>query len=282
MTKYIVFILIVFNQFAFGQDSTKIIESTNKYTNSRLRIDTTEIIELTNNGKTLIVYGSFHKNNPENPMFVDIEERLLKLSPDIVLNEGGDWPLYRTKEESIINAEEEGFIKYLCVKNDIAIRTFEPTAQNEYEYILSKYKKSDVLLMYFCRRIARVQRKSNIEDFKNEMLNYLSSQKQKGFPIDNIEKEYNEILQHYKITFNKELDWRNFESKYVDPNRDFTILNKINRELSIYRDNQLLESIRDELNNKNKVFVIVGAGHVVVQKERIIQIFNEVTKKNET
>lgn len=258
MTRNLILILVAISQFAFGQTKP-------------------ETIELRNNKKELIVYGSLHLNNPKDSMFIDIEQKLIKLSPDIVLNEGGNWPLHNSKTESIIESGEEGFIKYLCVNNNIPIRTFEPSPQEEFKYILSKYSKSDVLLMYFCRRISNVQNKPNVESFKEEMLEYLSYLKIIGFPIEDLENEYNKVLKHYKLTFKEELDWKSFDSKYVWPDRDFSIINKISTKLTDFRDFMLLESIKNELKHKNKVFVIVGAGHVLRQKEKIIQSFNELT-----
>lgn len=237
------------------------------------------ILELKNKGNHLIMYGCNHSFDTSNSMLTDIEKRLLKLNPDIVLNEGGDWQIFDTKNETILKSGEQGLTRYICNENNIAVKTFEPKPKQEFDFILSKYDKNDVLLMYFCRQISQLQRSQQIDDFQNYMIKYLSYLKGNGFPIIDTEKEYDLLITRYEKFFKEKFDWTKFNPENVWPNYNNTILNEINKEISKFRDRSILELIEIELNNNSKVFVIMGGHHLLKQEKAIKEIF-KMNKSN--
>ena len=236
------------------------------------------ILELKNKENHLIVYGCNHSFDTSNSMFIDIEKRLLKLNPDIVLNEGGDWPIFDTKNETILKSGEQGFTRYICNENDISVKTFEPKPKQEFDFILSKYDKNDVLLMYFCRQISQLQRNQLINDFQSYMIKYLSHLKGNGFPIIDPEKEYDLLITYYEKFFKEKFNWEKFNPENVWPNYNNTIINEINKEISEFRDKSILKLIEIELNNNRNVFVIMGGHHLLKQEKAIKEIF----KKNKS
>ena len=233
------------------------------------------ILELKNKENHLLVYGCNHSFDTSNSMFTDIEKRLLKLNPDIVLNEGGDWLIFDTKNETILKSGEQGFTRYVCNKNNITVRTFEPKPKQEFDFILSKYDKNDALLMYFCRQISQLQRNQQINNFQSYMIKFLSYLKGNGFPITDTEKEYDLLITYYETFFEEKFNWKKFNPENVWPNYNNTILNDINKKVGEFRDKSILESIDIELNNNRKVFVIMGGHHLLKQEKAIKEIFNK-------
>ena len=231
------------------------------------------ILDLTYNEKHLLVYGCYHSFNPDDSIFIDIETRLLDLNPQIVLNEGGDWQVFETKEETIYKSGEQGFVRFLCCKNNIPVKTFEPKPKREFDFILSKYVRDDVLLMYFCRQISQLQNQQQIEDFKKYMIGYLSYLQKNGFPIDDVDKEYDFLINAYEQLFKEKFDWTKFNPENVWPNYDNTILNRINKEISEFRDISILNTIDAELKSNDKMFVIMGGNHLLKQEEKIKKLF---------
>lgn len=232
------------------------------------------ILDLQKGNKHLVVYGCLHSFNPDDSMFFDIENRFISLSPDFTLNEGGEWQIFNNKDETIRKSGEQGFLRLLCMKNGIPVETFEPQPQEEYQYILSKYPKSDVLLMYFCRQTAQLQNQQEIPDFKEYMLTYISYLKSKGFPIGEPQKEYDDILHDYEKLFQKEFNWREFNPENVWPVYDNTILNRINRDITLFRDEYIVDLIEKKLAEYNKIFVLMGANHVVNQQPVLEYLFS--------
>ncbi|MBC8490036.1 MAG: hypothetical protein H8D45_28805, partial [Bacteroidetes bacterium] len=79
------------------------------------------ILDLQKGNKHLVVYGCLHSFNPDDSMFLDIENRFTGLSPDFSLNEGGEWQIFNTKDETIRKSGEQGFLRFLSIKNGIPV-----------------------------------------------------------------------------------------------------------------------------------------------------------------
>jgi len=238
------------------------------------------ILELKNGNKHLAMYGCKHTFNPQDTMLIDIQDKFEKLKPDIALNEGGDWPIYNSRDETVMKSGEQGFLRFLCEKDSIPVRSFESNPVEEYEYLVSKYKKDDVLLMYFCRQIVQIQRKQDIEDFKEVMTNYLTGLKNSGLPIENPKNEYSKLVENYKHLIKTDLNWKEFNPENVLPVYNNTILNEINRASVNYRDLHIVNEIVTELEKNDKVFVLVGGSHVIKQEALIKYYFDEINKSN--
>ena len=239
------------------------------------------ILDLQKANKHLIVYGCEHTFNPEDSMLVDIENRFLNLQPDFAFNEGGDWPIYDVRDETVRKSGEQGFLRFICNKNNIPVRSFEPAPKKEYEHILSKYNKNDVLLMYFCRQISQIQKNQELTNFKEYMVNsFLVYLKESGFPMDEPESEYEKIIKNYKNLFNKEFNRKNFNPQNVSPVYNNTKLNEINREVSEFRDIYIVNEIKKELLINNKIFVLIGGSHAVKQEPLLKYYFEEINKSN--
>lgn len=238
------------------------------------------ILELKNKNKHLLMYGCKHSFDPLDSMLIDIQNKFEKLKPDIALNEGGNWPIYDSKKETIIKSGEQGFLRFLCKKDSIPVRSFEPKLVEEYEYLISKFKKDDILLMYFCRQIVQIQRKQDIEDFKELMSNYLTGLKNSGLPIDDPKNEYFKLAENYKHLFKTDLNWKEFNPENVLPIYNNTILNDINRASVNYRDLHIVSEIVNELEKNDKVFVLIGGSHIIKQEALIKYYFDEINKSN--
>ena len=74
------------------------------------------ILELKNKNKHLIMYGCKHSFNPSDTMLIDIQDKFEKLKPDFAFNEGGNWPIYDSRNETVMKSGEQGFLRFLCKK----------------------------------------------------------------------------------------------------------------------------------------------------------------------
>lgn len=239
------------------------------------------ILELTNGNKHLVMYGCKHSFSPLDTMLIDIQNKFEKLNPDFAFNEGGNWPIYNSRNETVMKSGEQGFLRFLCKKNNVPVRSYEPKSVEEYEYLVSKFEKDDVLLMYFCRQIVQIQNRQDIGDFKEFIVNnYLTGLKNSGLPIDNPQNEYYKLVENYKHLFKTEINWKEFNPENVLPIYNNTILNEINRASVNYRDLHIVSEIINELERNDKVFVLIGGSHVIKQEALIKYYFDEINKSN--
>lgn len=239
------------------------------------------ILELKNNSKHLIMYGCRHSFNPTDTMLLDIQSKFEKMKPDFAFNEGGNWPIFESRNETVMKSGEQGFLRFLCKKDSVPVRSYEPQPINEYEYLISKFEKDDVLLMYFCRQIAQIQNNQAIKDFKGFLINdYLTGLKNSGLPIDNPEKEYQKISKNYEVLFGNIVNTNEFNPENVLPIFNKTILNEINRTSVNFRDLHIVNEIKNVLEKNDKVFVLIGGSHVIKQEKLIKYYFEEINKSH--
>lgn len=224
------------------------------------------ILDYEKQDKHLLVYGCRHSFNPDDTMLIALENKFQILNPDLALNEGGNWEIYETRDETILKSGEQGFLRYLCNKNNVPVKSFEPESEKEYKHILSKYSKKDALLMYFCRQITQIQKQQEISNFQKYMIDFLGHLKQSGFPLKNTKKEFDDLIVNYEQLFNEKFDWKKFNPENVWPIYSNTILNEINKEITEFRDKHIVNLIDKELKNNNKIFVLMGGSHAVKQE----------------
>ena len=233
-------------------------------------------LELQKGRKHLVVYGCRHSFDPKDPMFNDIERRFMDLMPELTLNEGGDWPVFPGKNETIRKSGEQGFIRFLSLKNGIDVRTFEPSPKKEFDYILSKYDSKEVLLMYFCRQTAQLQNLQEIDNFKSYMAGFLNKLKKDGFPMGNADHEFDSLIIACEQLFGEKFNWRTFNPENVWPNYNNTFLNEINRDVSKFRDEHIIKLIGIELEKNDNIFVLIGGNHLLEMQEEIRLIFEKI------
>ena len=218
------------------------------------------ILDLHCDNKHLIVYGTHHTFDPNDSIFYDINKKFDSLNPTLALNEGGSWDIFETKEKTIQGSGEAGFLSFLSKNSGIAYFSFEPSKKEEIEFILSKYPANEVLLMYLCRQTAQIQKqfKNNNDTliFASAINRMFKSLKSQGFPLSDLNDLLPELKSLYKEMFNEEFNWKTFDPINVYPSEYKSKLNKINREVSIYRDRYIVKTIVTELKNHDRIFVL--------------------------
>lgn len=227
------------------------------------------ILNVKKGDKHLIYYGTRHSYNPQDSMFFEIENLFKNLNPDLAFNEGGnDWPVIDDRDSTIILTGDPGFIRYLSRENNVPVTSIEPPDSLEYKYLLSKYQKKDVLLMYFCRQIEQLQHQGAMtdKDFIENMNFFLKEFKSSGMTLSNEEMKIELIIQYYEDFFKTKFIWREFDVTNYQPIYSKTLLNEIMRESTYFRDRFMLDRIEEAFKSNDKIFVVMGGSHLVIQE----------------
>jgi hypothetical protein len=235
------------------------------------------ILNIKKGNKHLIYYGAKHSFDPTDSMFLDIEKRFNELKPDIAFNEGGnDWPLINDCDSTIKLTGDPGYLRYLCRKNNVQVISIEPPDSLEYKYMLTKYKKIDVVLMYFCRQIGQLQNQGEISDnhFEKYMNRYLQDLKSQGISLSDNEVHLNFITNYYEKFFNTKFNWKEFDPTNYQPIYSKTLLNEICRESTYFRDRFIINKIEETFKTKDKIFVVMGGSHLVIEEPVLRFIIN--------
>ncbi|MBU0765136.1 MAG: hypothetical protein KJ607_09915 [Bacteroidetes bacterium] len=83
------------------------------------------------------------------------------------------------------------------------------------------------------------------------------------------------ILDLEKV-FGTPYDWKTFEPENVWPNYNWTFLNRINSDLSSYRDEYIIKLIDSKMKEHKRLFVLMGGHHLLKQEPVIVYNFDRL------
>lgn len=247
--------------------------------------------------KKVTYFGAEHSLDPENPMFSRIEEEFKKADPQIVFVEGmyfssgkqGAIEKYKAadKESVIKNHGESVYAFKLAADAGIEVDSPESAYKDEINSLLEKrFSKEEIFCFYGYRQINGLHRLTDKYKFNEELTRYVSI-----FQRDSQWKDFNYSIEHLekigKSIWGETRGDIMANDKYrttpVPPEdkKLFTIINRINQEVTHFRDCNVVRRIIDALKTHNRLFVIFGSSHAVMQ-EPALRYLAENYIKNES
>lgn len=240
------------------------------------------VVDLQKNSKHLIVIGTLHSRDTNNPMFIDIEKIFINLKPEIAINEGGQVKkTYSDRNSSIAMNGELGLLKFLCDNQNIKLINGDMSDDKEF-YELSKiYSKDEALLFFASERFVLPytywDEKGNLESlYKSDFIEgYLEPC---GINLKPEEKQFSYYKGLYKKYFNKEFNIDSISSDDFSPIRKKHYFCEVARKSKELRDRYLLQQIEEQLIHHDKVLVVFGGWHVLSIEPALKQIINRTGK----
>ena len=263
--------------------------------------DTPYVFEIESGDKKISYFGAEHSRNPQNPMFEELEQKFLETNPDIVFVEG--WNrleevkpgiikgFKKASRENIIKQfGEPGFTMKLAAEAGIDLESPEPKFRDEINHLLERgFGREEIFAFYAYRQIEQYHRTPE----KPELEEYLAPFIQKEFSVAAKWKDFDYSVKHLQEIGNKiwgekgDLnDPRHAEEKnnptLSDDTKDRqTVVNEIARQSSRYRDECVVERIKEAIKEKDRLFIVFGATHAVMQEPALRKMFSENKKSVE-
>jgi hypothetical protein len=274
--KYYIHIIFIIFIFLLCGCSTK--DSTLNVTDTYSKFKGNDL-HLVVGDKELFWFSGIHSNDPKHRMFKDLKNEFSSYKPDLVLVEGNTTHKNEYKDEidAILNGGEPGYVAYLAKKNKIEVQTIEPSWSQQFECLLKKYSENDVLAMYVLRQVFQYQREieNRQVDFFNEMEGFIISLGSSGFPIekDKVTHDYIiNIIKPYTGYCIDDITWKEVNS-YELVYSEGTIVHDIWQETINFRDQHAIDLIREMKDNYNRIFIMMGADHIIAQSDKLKDIY---------
>ena len=223
----------------------------------------------------LYYFGVQHSADPAHTQFAEIEKAWQALKPTVAFYEGPNRPVAPTRDETIKQAGESGFVRFLAARDGVPFRSLEPSPQEEAAYIMKKYAPEQVMLFYVLREAARLRdrRKLSEEELKKAIAQLLTqASKMKGFEtvIPNLEA----LDAAYRKYWAAPAHWWQAPAEWFDPIRPSSetggvFTNEINRMSSEYRNLHMYRLLAGAALEGNRVFAVVGRNHVPMQERAL-------------
>lgn len=245
-----------------------------------LEHETPYIFHIQKKGQHLFYFGATHTFDSKDPLYKKIVTswkdflRLTYKDNCIVLIEGGERIVAKTKEQAIRDDGEMGYVTYLANEEDIKTLSPEPPPQYRYNKLLEEFSKKEIAYYDFVLTCHQWNRYKEKPDFEEYATRFLESDRRKSgwkrfdFSLKNMLKIHAEI---FGTTFNK--NDKRFFSDILNPLSSKSVINKISLfEDSGLRDEYIVAEIEKYWKRGMNIFIIYGVSHAVRQ-EPVIRDF---------
>ena len=233
------------------------------------------LLDISSSGGRLYYFGAEHSSDPANLQFSEIEKAWKSVKPTIAFYEGPNRPVASTAEETIRQAGESGFVRFLAARDNLRFISLEPPPEEEAAHIRKSYTAEQVMLFYVLRETARLRerRKLSEEELKKAVAQMLErASKMKGFEgtITNLSA----LDAAYRKYWSDPTEWWQAPQRWFDPGRTSAetggkFTNEINRGSSQYRDLHMYRLLAKAVLEGNRVFAVVGRNHVPMQEQAL-------------
>lgn len=238
--------------------------------------------------KRLVFFGSSHVYDPKDPMFTEIRRLFEQEKPEIVYVEGwraiNDHPdetrteMANTTSDEAARDGESHFTLKLAVDAGSNFESPEPQNRDEIEYLVTQgFSHEEIYNFYAYRQISQFQQQqkgATPDQCKQYMARYLDR-----FASDSSWNK--EELGEYEKKLFAKLDLENKKYRHeTDPipweDNPQTTLNELSRASSIFRDHYIFERIAEGLKTHDRIFIVYGSAHAVVQEPALRALFESL------
>lgn len=230
-------------------------------------------VDLVTSSKARLYYfPAGHSSDPADPQFREIEKAWSEVKPTIAFYEGPNRPIAETRDETIKQTGESGFVRFLATRDGIQIGRLEPSPQDEANYILQKFSPEQVKLFYVLREAQRLRERRKLPEaeLRAEIAQLLKRASQiQG--IRSVINNLDELDAAYRRYWKSPEQWWQAPSAWFDPlnssaNTGGVFTNEINRMSSEYRNRHMYEVLAKAALEGKRVFAVVGGNHVPMQE----------------
>lgn len=223
----------------------------------------------------LYYFGAEHSADPAHPQFAEIEKAWQAFKPTAAFYEGPNRPVAPTRDETIKQAGESGFVRFLAARDNVPFRSLEPSPPEEAAYIMKKYSPEQVMLFYVLREAARLRERRKLpeEELKRTVAQLLTqASKMKGFEA--IIPDLEALDAAYRKYWSAPAQWWQAPAEWFDPIRPSSetgglFTNEINRMSSEYRNLHMYRLLAGAALEGKRVFAVVGRNHVPMQERAL-------------
>lgn len=235
---------------------------------SRLSITWPYILNVQTPKGELLYFGASHTSDPAHPQIAEIERLWGEFHADVALNEGGDPPAQKSRDEAVRKYGEAGLVRFLAARDKVPVQSIDPTRAAEVAALLTRFAPEQVKLFFVLRVVAqhgRFQRGNTLEEELQRVFPILAATPGLNLWPNSI----SELDVSYARYFPNRGNFRDAQPSWFDPMASENFLNQISRRSSEYRDQYMVDWLTRSVKQGNKVFAVVGGTHVVMQEQAL-------------
>lgn len=223
------------------------------------------------NGARVSIVGVDHRNDATHPQFDSIRQAWKQLQPDVALIEGRLGFLFTWFQDPIQSYGESGLTSYLAKTEGKELYTWEPSRDDEVLILKEKFGLEEIAMFYTLRPYFSLSSRGTVQNPEEKIQEYIDSRTDYQH-IRGVLRSYKDLDAVWKKYY-PNIDWRTYSNKrgYMPQG----LMHKLWNASNIARDEHLIQSVLDLMNNNKNVFVTVGVSHAPRIEETLKTALNE-------
>ena len=240
------------------------------------------VLELNAIKGDLLYYGVFHTVDPNNPQISEIERIWNQFRPTVVFGEGGICPLEKSKAEAIKRHGEQGLLRYLAARDNVAYKSIEPRRLEEAIYLLNNFPAERIKVYYVLRKAA-VNRMMKRDPEDNTYVTYVLNKLSRLREFRCSPNTLDELEDMVSYLFPGLNDWRRVPSSWLcsATSKSEKWTNQMSRVVNDYRNKVMIKLLVREIKKGERVFAVAGRSHVVMQEPVLRSALRKISLKGE-
>ncbi len=224
----------------------------------RQRFGEPYVLELESNGGALHYYGGAHSRDRGHPQVEDIRGRWKRFRPTVALCEGRQrgyflgWPF-----ESLTGLPEPALVHALARAGGVPLFSLEPAYAEEVRLLVNEFPPEHVAL-FFTLRVYASESQGRADP---ELALDLARKRTDVPPLVGMLETTEAVDALWKRDFARHGDWRTLAS--VPDSGPLAEIDQASRRI---RGEHMVRVLRELVTNGERVFAVVGSGHVIRQE----------------
>jgi len=215
-------------------------------------------------GGTLYYYGAEHTYDPVDTQVATLETAWNAVRPTLALNEGGDLPVVRGRDEEIRLYGEAGLVRWLAARDGVRVETLDLSRLAQAQVLLTRWPAADVKTFLIQRALLPCEDRTGC-DREVEATRILPIIETSS-GLTSAPRNWAEFQDSLKRTQNTP---RGNHRDWFDPTQDGHPFNAMAREVEDARDRHMIAVLVDAARRGEHSFAVAGGSHVVRQERAL-------------
>ena len=225
------------------------------------------LLQLTTQHSALLYFGAQHTNDPSDQQLVVLERLWDEFRPDVALNEGGDPPVARTRDDAVRQYGETGLVRWLAARDSVPASNMDLTRELQAKSLLAEWPPAKVKMFFLVRALLPCERRPECERTVEigRILPIISS-------TTGIKAEPNTLAEFEQALVGLSPSGQEAphnHTAWFDPTSAGYPFNEMARHIEDSRDDAMVLAIVQAVRGGHRVFAVAGGSHVAREEPLI-------------
>lgn len=256
--------------------------------------ETPYLYHLAGGGKDLLYFGAEHTNNPAHPALSRLAAEFSAFKPDLALIEGipqintlsaeqiAEYTAGFSIEALVKKIGEKGVVAKLATELGCELYSPEPSDAAAVGFLLGQgFSRDEIFIQQVADQIPQFARQDLDQDFQNYMQPYFKRMQENfewsgyNFSVAHFELLHATLLKrsfdlhdiHFYVELSDPIPW-------PDRHMPYGRINMLAAAWNGYRDRYIVQNIAEQFKTHDRIFVVYGASHAVMQEPALRNLFD--------